>query len=70
MKVRAKNDDIRKVLKHPIGGRFREDGTAEWPDDSFTYRRIQDGDIVSEEPARSEPIPPPAEPKKSKAKEA
>jgi hypothetical protein len=49
MKVRAKNDDIRKVLKHPTGGAFREDGTAEWPDDSFTYRQITDGAVTAEE---------------------
>ena len=49
MKVKAKNDDIRKILKHPTGGAFREDGTAEWPDDSYTFRRIADGDVTVEE---------------------
>ena len=49
MKVKAKNDDIRKILKHPTGGAFREDGTAEWPDDSYTFRRIADGDVTAEE---------------------
>jgi len=49
MKVRAKNDDIRKILRHPTGGAFREDGSAEWPDDSFTHRRVADGDVTVEE---------------------
>jgi hypothetical protein len=54
MKVKAKNDDIRKILKHPTGGAFREDGTAEWPDDSFTHRRITDGDVTAEEQPQSQ----------------
>jgi hypothetical protein len=66
MKVRAKNDDIKKVIRHPIGGAFREDGTAEWPDDSYTLKRIQEGDVISEDqPAQSNPLAPP-EMKKAK----
>lgn len=51
MKVWPKNDDIRKVLKHPQGNiSFREEGPVDWPDDSFTHRRIMDGDVTAEEP--------------------
>jgi hypothetical protein len=49
MKVLPKNDDIRRVLFHPNAGKFRAEGPAEWPDDSFTNRRIKDGDITKEE---------------------
>lgn len=48
MKVTPKNADIRKTLKHPTAGGFGAEGHAEWPDDTFTYRRIQDGDITAE----------------------
>lgn len=54
MKVMPKNDDMRKLLKHPSGGgiAFRETGPIDWPDDSFTHRRIMDGDVIAyEEPA-------------------
>jgi hypothetical protein len=71
MKVRAKNDVIKKQEKHPIGGGFRDDGTAEWPDDTYTFRRLQDGDITAadvgappalETPAPTPPVAAPAEP--------
>ena len=51
MKVFAKNDDVKRLITHPQGNiAFREDGSAEWPDDSFTHRRIMDGDVTTEEP--------------------
>lgn len=66
MKVRANNDDVKKLIRHPVGGAFREDGTAEWPDDTYTFRRIADGDVTSEEqPAQANPLAPP-ETKKAK----
>jgi hypothetical protein len=46
MKVMPKNDDVRRVLKHPVARGFRKEGPAEWPNDSFTARRIADGDIT------------------------
>jgi len=46
MKVQAKDDNIRKIIKHPVAGAFREDGTADWPDDTYTHRRINDGDVT------------------------
>jgi hypothetical protein len=53
MKVIPKNDAMRKLLKHPNGNiAFREEGPIDWPDDSFTHRRIVDGDItIFEEPS-------------------
>lgn len=59
MKVMPKNDDMRKLLKHPTGGGFIADGPAEWPDDSFTHRRIRDGDVtvVEEKQAAQQPQP-------------
>lgn len=52
MKVWPKDDTMRRLLKHPSRGGFRSpEGPEEWPDDSFTYRRIQDGDVLTEDPA-------------------
>lgn len=41
------NETVRKLVKHPSGVGFHDNpaGTA-WPDDSFTHRRIADGDVV------------------------
>jgi len=51
MLVWPKTDEIRKVLKHPHNNTgFRETGPVDWPDDSYTHRRIMDGDITAEEP--------------------
>jgi hypothetical protein len=49
MKVLPKNDDVRRVLYHPTAGKFRAEGPVDWPDDSFTNRRLRDGDITKEE---------------------
>ena len=49
MKVVPKNDTIRKLIKHPAAGPFRAEGPADWPDDSFTARRIADGDVTVEQ---------------------
>ena len=50
MQVWPKNEDIRRVIYHPTGVRFRADGPAEWPTDSYTARRIADGDVTAEDP--------------------
>jgi hypothetical protein len=52
MKVWAKNEDVRKIMKHPTAGGFNADGSADWPDDTFTYRRMRDGDISQEQPTQ------------------
>ena len=46
MKVKAKNEEIAKVLKHPTGAIFGADLTSYWPPGQFTTRRIRDGDIT------------------------
>jgi hypothetical protein len=47
MKVKARDAEIAKVLKHqPTGIKFGADLMAQWPNDSFTRRRIRDGDIT------------------------
>ena len=57
MRVWPKNETVRKTLKHPSGAAFRQEGPGDWPDDSFTYRRIVDGDVLKEDPgAKAEPV--------------
>lgn len=51
VKVVPKNDSIRKLLKHPTAGPFRTEGSSDWPDDSFTARRMADGDVILEQHA-------------------
>lgn len=55
MKIWPRDDTIRKTLKHPTGGGFREGMStpAEWPRDQFTTRRIQDGSVVLQQPTGS-----------------
>jgi hypothetical protein len=46
VRVLPRTDEIRKYVKHPatrVG--FLADGSAEWPNDAFTKRRIRDGDV-------------------------
>lgn len=51
MKVWPKNDQLRKVLRHPSNNvAFHPEGPMEWPDDSFTHRRLQDGDVLLKDP--------------------
>lgn len=51
VKVWPKNDHMRKLLKHPSNNiPFRESGPLDWPDDSFTHRRVKDGDVLLSDP--------------------
>jgi hypothetical protein len=45
IRVEPANDDMRRLLKHPRAGGFRSEGSMEWPDDTFTHRRLRDGDV-------------------------
>jgi hypothetical protein len=55
MLVWPKDDEMRKLLQHePTGVPFYETGPADWPDDTFTYRRIQDGDVLTSPPAEKD----------------
>jgi hypothetical protein len=52
VRVLPKNDDIRKYIRHPktrVG--WLTEGSAEWPNDAFTKRRIADGDVTIERAA-------------------
>jgi hypothetical protein len=42
------------VLAHPKAGKFRAQGSVDWPDDTFTHRRIADGDITKVEAEHKE----------------
>lgn len=51
VRVLPKNELIRKYIKHArtrVG--FPAEGSAEWPNDTFTKRRIADGDVTIEAP--------------------
>jgi len=45
VRVEPKDEGTRRTLKHPRGMRFRASGSVEWPDDSFTQRRLADGSV-------------------------
>jgi hypothetical protein len=53
-------------LKHPNGMRFRSEGSVEWPMDSWTHRRLRDGDIKIVEqvaaPSAERALPPQRKP--------
>jgi len=44
-------DDMRRLLRHPRAGGFRSEGSIEWPDDTFTKRRLKEGSIKLAAPA-------------------
>lgn len=44
-------DQMRRLLKHPSAGGFRSEGSIEWPNDTFTKRRLAEGSVkLAEEP--------------------
>jgi hypothetical protein len=57
VRVVPRDDDIRQFIKHPSGGPFPASGAAEWPLDTFTNRRLADGDITLEGGNKSERPP-------------
>ena len=49
VRVNPATDDIRKHIKHPSGNiKFPESGSADWPLDSFTKRRLREGSVTRE----------------------
>ncbi|WP_182869765.1 hypothetical protein [Bradyrhizobium diazoefficiens] len=50
VRVVPASDAIRRVMKHPARGNFPAEGSAEWPNDRFTKRRIADGSVTVEKP--------------------
>jgi hypothetical protein len=55
IRVVPRDEQMRKLLVHPKGIRFRPTGSIEWPNDRFTQRRIADGSIKLAEHAHSAP---------------
>jgi len=63
VRVWPRDENIRRVIKHPSGVAFRKEGSVEWPLDAFTKRRLRDGSVTKEEPPKPrEPEPAGAEP--------
>jgi hypothetical protein len=56
IRVEPRDEDMRRVLKSSKGVAFRSSGSAEWPNDRFTQRRIADGSVrvVTEDKSRGE----------------
>lgn len=54
VRVQPRDDDMRRVLKHPSAGGFRPQGSIEWPLDQFTKRRLRAGSITLEGKADTE----------------
>lgn len=52
VQVWAKDAAMAKLLTHPITktGFIDPAKSANWPDDSFTHRRIRDGDVTTTDP--------------------
>src|SRR4051812_548295 len=49
VRVVPRDDEMRSLLAHPVGGiGFLPTGSVEWPNDSFTQRRIEDGSVTLE----------------------
>lgn len=55
VRVTPAREELRKLLKHPNAGGFRSSGSVEWPLDTFTKRRIKDGDVTVEEREQNKP---------------
>lgn len=75
IRVEPKNDELRRVLKHPSSNMgFRSEGSVEWPDDNFTHRRIRDGDVTvveqKEDKDDKQPAAKPAAPRAAAAQQA
>lgn len=53
IRVWPSTEDVRKYIRHPsgnIGFRATLQESVEWPFDSFTKRRIQDGTVFDHDP--------------------
>jgi hypothetical protein len=47
VRVNPRDEHLRKLLRHPLRGRgFPSTGSVEWPLDTFTRRRLRDGDVT------------------------
>jgi hypothetical protein len=55
VRVTPASDDLRRLLKHPSGMGFRSAGSAEWPHDKFTKRRLAEGSVKLAESREQRP---------------
>lgn len=55
MQVWARTEELHKMLRHPTAGGFGAPwpSSADWPDDSYTFRRMRDGDISKDGPVNA-----------------
>jgi hypothetical protein len=60
VRVTPKDDVVRASLRHPRRGGFRSVGSIEWPLDTWTKRRIKDGDVIVEKREPVQPVAPQA----------
>jgi hypothetical protein len=58
VRVSPRDDEVRAWIKHPRVGAFRSVGSIEWPNDTFTQRRIRDGTVTLEPPREAAPSSP------------
>jgi hypothetical protein len=55
VRVNPRDESIRKLLRHPLRSRgFPSTGSVEWPLDTFTRRRLRDGDVIVEKPVETD----------------
>lgn len=50
IKVWARDEKARSIT-HPRGSPWTAEGTAKWPNDQFTQRRLADGTVFDKAPA-------------------
>lgn len=55
VRVEPRDDDMRRLMKHPRAGGFRSEGSIEWPNDTFTQRRLREGSVKLAEEKKEEP---------------
>jgi hypothetical protein len=54
VRVEPSDDTMRRLLKHPTAGGFRSSGDIEWPNDTFTKRRLKEGSVKLVEEKKGE----------------
>jgi hypothetical protein len=57
VRVEPADDNMRRLLKHPRAGGFRSEGSIEWPNDTFTQRRLREGSIKLADAKGKAPAP-------------
>jgi hypothetical protein len=70
VRVEPRDADMRRLLKHPRAGGFRSEGSIEWPDDTFTRRRLKEGSVKLAEKKEAKPHPEPPEPRRARTHES